>query len=158
VDAEDLSRVGIVFIPTERSSSALDELSIEEALSVGDEVDKDTAVECARLRNLMKLLDVDIDRPTREYLSAAQTYFSKINELENIFTKGLYDHAGLTSAVVSGGYMFTYGNPPRLGGCAGSLVSKLRDYGIKTDISKNVWPPRDKITEAGLPTKETGSS
>jgi hypothetical protein len=157
ISSEDLAGAGIVFVPTETSTSGLDYPWMKKALLMGNVVHKDNATECARLKSVMDSFEVDTDRPSRDYINALREYYTKISELEDQFTKDLYKNLGLTSAVVSGGYMFTFERPPKLGGCAGSLVSKLRDYGIQTDISKNVWPPRNKVINAGIPTKETGN-
>ncbi len=66
---------------------------------------------------------------------------------------------GMRSALVSGAYLEVQKNSrtgeDRFSACAGAIVNQLRDNGIPTDISANIWPPKNLIREAGFEIKQT---
>ena len=76
------------------------------------------------------------------------------------FILALYRHLDVKSALVSGAYLEVKEDyetkKPELQACAGSVASELRRAGIPTDISANIWPPKELIKAAGFEVKETG--
>lgn len=66
---------------------------------------------------------------------------------------------GVKSAIVSGAYMTSSGmmftKNQELGACAGGVAQFMRDMGIKVDISKNVFPSKEKLRKNGAILKQT---
>lgn len=194
---EDLPKFGIVFVPTEASSSFIDDASLAGALGQGNAHEK---AEGERIREYMATVDEYVatiqkhseelkqmgmgedalsffshppekrearlaivtkhqeeTKPLRKKFSTmSSTYRLQSNE----FMLALYKKLGLRSALVSGAYMEvdkdSYGKP-ELRACAGGVVDNLRSAHIPTDISSNIWPPKELIKAAGIPFKETGA-
>jgi hypothetical protein len=69
---------------------------------------------------------------------------------------------GMQSALVSGAYLDVRKKSKieaaHFSACAGAIVNQLRDNGIPTDISGNIWPHKDLIREAGFEIKQTGQA
>ncbi len=78
----------------------------------------------------------------------------------NDFMVSLYESLGVKSTLISGAYLEVGENYKtkelELKACAGSVVNYLRDANLPTDISNNIWPPKELIKEAGFEVKQTG--
>lgn len=98
----------------------------------------------------------------RDEAKTYKTYsFNERAEIEAKVMIGIYQSLGLQSSLVSGAYL-TVGKDHEtkkaiLDACAGHVVTMLREANIPTDISNNIWPPKELIREAGFELKQTGS-
>lgn len=78
-----------------------------------------------------------------------------VSDLDDVnLTLDLYSQIGLKSALISGAY-FSSHKEYGLRGCAGRVAKILRDNQIPTDISSNIWPPKDLLRKSGVVLKET---
>lgn len=121
---------------------------------------------------LLYYLDMDHDdkvkyenlvfKQAQESKDLREEYLRKNSEVrEEIakFIRGLYETIGVESALVAGTYMTVDDcddGTKRLGACAGNVVTVLREMGIPTDISTNIWPPKEEIKQAEIEVKQTG--
>lgn len=195
-DTGGLTKAGILFVPTDRGTSQLDQPHLINALRHGNDRDNALAI---KLQEYKQVGD-DFVQMSRKHTEEIHTQFpqlagdmfaslseqermsyvrltarqwesiqplmnasseahEKSDALSDEFMIALYRKIGLASALVSGAYLEVGKNSEtkelELQACAGSLVKKLRDSGIPTDISNNIWPPKDLIKAAGFEVKQT---
>lgn len=196
-DVAELEDKGIIFIPTESSSPALDQESMIESLKSGNENDQDEAERLVRFRKAVndyvnlseqqrkyvheqipglakdpyymmseeeKSLYLDIIEKQRAEMKPVMDRYRQARQGEYLqggkFVNSVYRALGLESALVSGAYLEVGENcktkEPELKACAGGVVKLLREEGYPVDISKNIWPPKELIREAGFEVKQTG--
>lgn len=195
----ELEELGIVFVPTDASSSFPDTEHLVEALQAGDQSDNNkadtltsfresvnayitlskqhrTAIHQAipgladdpfyRVTDEERRLCLDILEQQNEEMKPVMQAYREAKEggyLEGTdFMVSLYKSLGLKSALVSGAYLQASKNyktkEPELKACAGKVVSYLRGAEFPTDISNNIWPPKELVREAGFEVKQTGKA
>jgi hypothetical protein len=78
------------------------------------------------------------------------------------FMVSLFKRLGVKSALVSGAYLEVGENYKtkelEFKACAGAVVKYLREAEFSTDISNNIWPPKELIKEAGFEVKQTSQA
>ncbi len=82
----------------------------------------------------------------------------EVLQLVESFQLAFLRHIGVRSAIVSGAYLTSYKSKEKnnLAGCAGYLVECLRDGHIQTDISRNIFPEKEKLRKDKAVLKQTG--
>lgn len=196
-ETSELEQLGIVFVPTDATSSSLDRQHLISALEDAESKDvkeaddliafKNSIDQCISLRKAHRIaIDEAIPGLANDpmylmseeerslYLSMREEQSEEMepvleeydearerSRLEgNDFMVSLYESLGVKSTLVSGAYLEVGENyktkKPELKACAGSVVSYLRDADLPTDISNNIWPPKELIREAGFEVKQTG--
>lgn len=83
-----------------------------------------------------------------------------LNERREAVLDSIVPTLGIRSALISGGYFYNNkvsgSEQDKLYGCAGSVTTALRRRGVKVDISRFAWSPRDYLQEQGIQTRQTG--
>jgi hypothetical protein len=113
-----------------------------------------------------QIVQLDVLRMHAEGKSDLTEEYKEARDLPTIDSESLalysLRHLGMESALVSGAYLESSQNPMskenHFSACAGAVVNQLRNNGIPTDISANIWPPKDQLREAGHEMKQTGQA
>lgn len=141
----------------------LSDKQTQELHTVFPQLEKGTLDSLTESENKLRL--AMLLKQSREMNSAIDRYKQTrdIPRLEaDQFILSLYRQIGLKSALVSGAYLEVKKDyktqKPVLAACAGSVVDELRSAGIPTDISNNIWPPKELVEAAGFEVKQTKRS
>jgi hypothetical protein len=82
-----------------------------------------------------------------------------VSRLVSNFHSSYLTELGVSTAIVSGAYMTSssigFTKEQELGACAGGVAQFMRNMNIKVDISKNVFPSKEKLRKSGAILKQT---
>ena len=165
VAQKDFVRRGIILCPTASGDGILSAERASKAYESVQPVPDEETYEAlyAETETLRKIryTPTALGAPDRVTMQARRERINAIIEgRRNTLNAALIKTMDIRNALVSGAYFFLrdQGGDKRLEGCAGGVAQSLRTVGVKVDISKYSWAPRDAMKAEGFVTKDSGKA
>lgn len=165
-----LARSGIVMCPTVPGHGNLPQEQASRAVEAGGSIAQNQTYDAfqPRLQEMDKILEqilegkhvAEVMEQWRTVRDEHKAIRDALREREQTAFHALCSSLGIQSVLVSGVNFWEVKRDEEhtLEGCAGSIATAMEKEGIKVDISKFVWLPREVLKEKGFQTKQTGAA